>query len=245
MKELYIKYIAQLLGVQAWQVENCAQLFADGCTVPFISRYRKERTGGLNDIDVAEIKHWTEVFEEMEKRKASILKTIEEQQKLTPALQKQIEDCTSSAALEDLYLPYRPKRKTRATVAVARGLQPLADLLWAGKTTRPEQEASKYVKGEVGSVEEALQGARDILAERISETKPPPKTPRPPSTATTSASASPSAKFPHTTCWPCSARRKKASSKWTLTPTEKSAATNSTTTTARRRDILPVRPACK
>ena len=99
MKELYIKYIAQLLGVQAWQVENCAQLFADGCTVPFISRYRKERTGGLNDIDVAEIKHWTEVFEEMEKRKASILKTIEEQQKLTPALQKQIEDCTSSAAL--------------------------------------------------------------------------------------------------------------------------------------------------
>ena len=170
MKELYIKYIAQLLGVQAWQVENCAQLFADGCTVPFISRYRKERTGGLNDIDVAEIKHWTEVFEEMDKRKASILKTIEEQQKLTPALQKQIEDCTSSAALEDLYLPYRPKRKTRATVAVARGLQPLADLLWAGKTTRPEQEASKYVKGEVGSVEEALQGARDILAERISET---------------------------------------------------------------------------
>jgi len=170
MKELYIKYIAQLLGVQAWQVENCAQLFADGCTVPFISRYRKERTGGLNDIDVAEIKHWTEVFEEMEKRKASILKTIEEQEKLTPALQKQIENCVSSSELEDLYLPYRPKRKTRATVAIARGLQPLADLLWNGRTSRPEQEAAKYVKGEVGSVEEALQGARDILAERISET---------------------------------------------------------------------------
>ena len=170
MKELYIKYIAQLLGVQAWQVENCAQLFADGCTVPFISRYRKERTGGLNDIDVAEIKHWTEVFEEMEKRKASILKTIQEQEKLTPQLQKQIENCVSSSELEDLYLPYRPKRKTRATVAVAKGLQPLADLLWAGKTTRVEQEAQKYVKGEVASVEEALQGARDILAERISET---------------------------------------------------------------------------
>ena len=170
MKELYIKYIAQLLGVQAWQVENCAELFADGCTVPFISRYRKERTGGLNDIEVAEIKHWTEVFAEMEKRKASILKTIEEQEKLTPELQKQIENCVSSSELEDLYLPYRPKRKTRATVAIAKGLQPLADLLWNGKIAHPRQEAQKYVKGEVADVEEALQGARDILAERISET---------------------------------------------------------------------------
>ena len=169
MKELYINHIAQLLGVQAWQVENCAELFADGCTIPFISRYRKERTGGLNDIEVAEIKHWTEVFAEMEKRKASILKTIEEQDKLTPDLQQQIENCVSASELEDLYLPYRPKRKTRATVAVARGLEPLADLLWKGKTTCPEEEARKYVKGEVSSVEEALQGARDILAERISE----------------------------------------------------------------------------
>ncbi len=170
MKELYIKYIAQLLGVQAWQVENCAELFADGCTVPFISRYRKERTGGLNDIEVAEIKHWTEVFAEMEKRKASILKTIEEQEKLTPGLQKQIENCVSSSELEDLYLPYRPKRKTRATAAIAKGLQPLADLLWNGKIAHPRQEAQKYVKGEVADVEEALQGARDILAEKISET---------------------------------------------------------------------------
>ena len=170
MKELYIKYIAQLLGVQAWQVENCAELFADGCTVPFISRYRKERTGGLNDIEVAEIKHWTEVFAEMEKRKTSILKTIEEQEKLTPELQKQIENCVSSSELEDLYLPYRPKRKTRATVAIAKGLQPLADLLWNGKIAHPRQEAQKYVKGEVADVEEALQGARDILAEKISET---------------------------------------------------------------------------
>ena len=170
MKELYIKYIAQLLGVQAWQVENCAQLIADGCTIPFISRYRKERTGGLTDVEVAEIKHWTDVFEEMEKRKASILKTIEEQQKLTPQLQAQIENCVSSSELEDLYLPYRPKRKTRATVAVARGLEPLADLLWNNKSRNPQADAAKYVKGEVTSVEEALQGARDILAERISET---------------------------------------------------------------------------
>ena len=170
MKDIYIKHIAALLKVQSWQVENCAELFADGCTIPFISRYRKERTGGLNDIDVAEIKHWTEVFAEMEKRKTSILGTIEEQGKLTPELKEQIEKCVNSSELEDLYLPYRPKRKTRATVAVAKGLEPLADLLWNNKSRNPEADAAKYVKGEVASVEEALQGARDIMAERISET---------------------------------------------------------------------------
>ena len=170
MKDIYTKHIAALLKVQSWQVENCAELFADGCTIPFISRYRKERTGGLNDIDVAEIKHWTEVFAEMEKRKTSILGTIEEQGKLTPELKAQIEKCVSASELEDLYLPYRPKRKTRATVAVAKGLEPLADLLWNNKSRNPEADAAKYVKGEVASVEEALQGARDIMAERISET---------------------------------------------------------------------------
>ncbi|MBO4634831.1 MAG: RNA-binding transcriptional accessory protein [Bacteroidales bacterium] len=172
MKEIYVKHIAQLLGVQAWQVENCAELFADGCTVPFISRYRKERTGGLTDVEVAEIKHWTEVFADMEKRKESILKTIQEQEKLTPELQKQIESCVSASALEDLYLPYRPKRKTRATVAIAAGLQPLAKLLWSGKSRNPRADAAKFVKGEVADVDAALQGARDIMAEQISETAP-------------------------------------------------------------------------
>ena len=90
MKEIYINEIATRLQVKAWQVVNCAELFAEGCTVPFISRYRKERTGGLSDIEVAEIKHWTEVFTEMEKRKASILGTIEEKGKLTPELRDQI-----------------------------------------------------------------------------------------------------------------------------------------------------------
>ena len=170
MKEIYVKHIAQLLNIQNWQVENCAELFADGCTIPFISRYRKERTGGLNDIDVAEIKHWTDVFAEMEKRKTSILSTIEEQAKLTPELQKQIENCVNSSELEDLYLPYRPKRKTRATVAIAKGLEPLADMLWNGKTANPSQAAQKFVKGEVTSVDDALAGARDIVAERLSET---------------------------------------------------------------------------
>ena len=170
MKEIYIKQIARTLGVHAWQVENCAELFAEGCTIPFISRYRKERTGGLNDIDVAEIKHWTEVFAEMEKRKETILGTIAEQDKLTPELRDKIENCLSSTELEDLYLPYRPKRKTRASVAIAKGLEPLADLLWSGKSRQPEKDAEKYVRGEVASVEEALAGARDIIAERLSET---------------------------------------------------------------------------
>ena len=170
MKELYIKYIATSLHIQNWQVENCVELFAEGCTIPFISRYRKERTGGMTDVEVAQVKHWADVFEEMEKRKTSILGTIEEQGKLTPELQKAIENCVSSSELEDLYLPYRPKRKTRATVAVAKGLEPLADLLWNNKSRNPEADAQKFVKGEVASVEEALQGARDIMAERISET---------------------------------------------------------------------------
>ena len=170
MKEIYIKQIARTLGIQPWQVENCAELFADGCTVPFISRYRKERTGGLSDVEVAEIKHWTEVYEDMEKRKASILGTIEEQGKLTPSLRSQIEDCLNASTLEDLYLPFRPKRKTRATVASAKGLDPLAQLIWNGKSQAPEREAQKFVKGEVESVEDALQGARDILAEKFSET---------------------------------------------------------------------------
>ena len=170
MKELYVKHIAQQLGVQVWQVENCIELFDDGCTIPFISRYRKERTGGLTDMEVAEIKHWASVYEEMEKRKASILGTISEQGKLTEELREKIEKCLVSNELEDLYLPYRPKRKTRATVAVAKGLEPLADLLWAGKSRAPEADARRFVKGDVKDVEDALQGARDILAERLSET---------------------------------------------------------------------------
>ena len=170
MKELYINYIAQTLHLQTWQVENCLDLFEEGCTIPFISRYRKERTGGLSDVEVAEIKHEADVFGEMEKRKASILKTIEEQEKLTPELRDKIEKCLVSSELEDLYLPYRPKRKTRATVAAAKGLEPLADLLWSGKSRDPQADARPFVKGEVKDVEEALQGARDIIAERLSET---------------------------------------------------------------------------
>lgn len=170
MKKTYIDHIAALLGVKDWQIENCVTLFEDGCTIPFISRYRKEHTGGLSDIEVAEVHHWLAVFTEMDKRKTSILATIGEQGKLTPELRSQIERCVNAGELEDLYLPYRPKRKTRATMAAEKGLEPLARLLWGGQCHAPEREAQAYVKGAVGSVEEALQGARDILAERISET---------------------------------------------------------------------------
>ena len=143
MKSLYIKEIASTLSVKDWQVENCISLFEEGATIPFISRYRKEKTGGLDDMAVAEIKHWSDVFSEMEKRKAGILSTIEEQGKLTPELKSQIENCLVSSELEDLYLPYRPKRRTRATVAKEKGLEPLADKMWNLQVSDPESEARK------------------------------------------------------------------------------------------------------
>ena len=170
MKKIYIDYIAGHLGVQAWQVENCITLLGDGCTIPFISRYRKEKTGGLDDVAVSEISHWADVFTEMEKRKETILKTISEADKLTPELRQQIENTVSSAELEDLYLPFRPKRRTRASVAAEKGLGPLADALWDARLRSPSAEARKFVGDKVPSVEEALAGARDIVAERLSET---------------------------------------------------------------------------
>ena len=169
MKEIYVKYIASYLQVKDWQVENCATLFEEGCTIPFISRYRKERTGGLDDEQVAGIKHWTEVFSEMEKRKESILATIDSQDKLTPELRASIEACVNANELEDLYLPYRPKRRTRATIAKEAGLEPLADKMYEVNVRNLEAEASKYVGDKVADVEAALAGARDIIAERLAE----------------------------------------------------------------------------
>lgn len=171
MKNIYIDYIARTLSVKNWQVENCVQLFEEGNTIPFISRYRKEKTGGLDDMAVAQIKHWNDVFTEMEKRKDGILSTIAEQGKLTDELRSRIENCVVASELEDLYLPYRPKRRTRATMAKEKGLEPLADRMWKVEVTDPEAEARKYVGEKVASVEEALAGARDIIAERLSESQ--------------------------------------------------------------------------
>lgn len=171
MKEIYIKSIAERVGVKEWQVENCVKLFEDGATIPFISRYRKERTGGLDEVSIAEIRHWTDVFCEMEKRKATILETIGQAGALTDGLRLQIENCVDSRELEDLYLPFKPKRRTRATIAKEAGLEPLAERMYEVSLNDPYAEARKYVGGDkVASVEDALAGARDIIAERLSET---------------------------------------------------------------------------
>ena len=170
MKEIYIKVIAERIGVKEWQVENCVKLFDEGATIPFISRYRKERTGGLDEVAVAEIRHWNDVFVEMEKRKATIIETITSAGALTDELKKRIENTVDSRELEDIYLPFKPKRRTRATVAKEAGLEPLADRMYDVAMADPVPEARKYVGDKVASVDEALAGARDIIAERLSET---------------------------------------------------------------------------
>lgn len=170
MKEIYVKHIAERLQVQVWQVENCVKLFEEGATIPFISRYRKERTGGLDEVAVAEIRHWNDVFVEMEKRKETVLETIELAGALTPQMKSDIENCVEGRVLEDIYLPFKPKRRTRATIAKEAGLEPLADKMFSVSMSDPVAEARKYVGDKVADVEAALAGARDIIAERMSET---------------------------------------------------------------------------
>lgn len=170
MKQIYIDSIAERLQVKDWQVENCVKLFEEGATIPFISRYRKERTGGLDEVAVAEVRHWHDVFSEMEKRKATILETISEAGALTQELRSRIENSVESRELEDLYLPFRPKRRTRATVAKEAGLEPLADKMYSVSVADPVREAKAFINDKVKTVEEALAGARDIIAERLSET---------------------------------------------------------------------------
>jgi len=170
MEKIYISYIAERLQVKDWQVENCVSLFDDGATIPFISRYRKERTGGLDEVSVAEIRHWADVFSEMEKRKATVLQAIEEAGALTPELASRIKGCVEARELEDIYLPYKPKRRTRATAAKEAGLEPLADKMYSVSVADPYSEARKFVGEKVADSEAALAGARDIIAERLSET---------------------------------------------------------------------------
>ena len=170
MKQIYIESIAKRLQIKTWQVENCVSLFEDGSTIPFISRYRKERTGGLDEVAVAEVRHWSDVFSEMEKRKATVLETITQAGALTDQLRERIEMCVESRELEDLYLPFKPKRRTRATMAKEAGLEPLADRMYDVAVADPASEARKYIGAKVKTVEDALAGARDIIAERLSET---------------------------------------------------------------------------
>src|SRR5471030_986139 len=168
---IHFKKIANELSIAEKQVSTTAALLDEGATVPFISRYRKELTGTLDEVQVAAIRDRVQQLRELDKRREAILKSLTEMGKLTPELEAQINAAETMVLLEDIYLPYRPKRKTRATAAREKGLQPLADLLMEQKRIDVEAEAAKYIDEEKGvkSTEEALAGARDIIAEFISE----------------------------------------------------------------------------
>lgn len=163
--------IADELGIKVKQVNDTVELLDDGATVPFISRYRKEVTGSLDEVQVASIRDRIQQLRDLEKRKDAILKSIQEQGKLTPELEKKILSAETMSLLEDLYLPYKPKRRTKATVAREKGLEPLASRIFEQVSFDLESEAARYidVEKEVNSIEEALQGARDIIAEWVNE----------------------------------------------------------------------------
>ena len=167
--EIFNKMIASALNIAERQVENTLSLLNGGATIPFISRYRKEATGGLDEVQIGEIKERSDKLTEIAKRKETILKTIEEQGKLTADLKKRIEACWDATELEDIYLPYKPKRKTRAEVARQKGLEPLATLLMMQRENNLSARVRSFIKGEVKDEEDALKGARDIIAEQVSE----------------------------------------------------------------------------
>lgn len=166
---LFSKMISDLLGISEKQIKSTLQLLEEGATIPFISRYRKEATGGLDEVQIEQIKEQNDKFCETAKRKETILNTINEQGKLTDDLRQRIEQSWNPTELEDIYLPYKPKRRTRAEVARQKGLEPLATLLLLQRENQLQAKASAFVKGEVKDVEEALKGARDIIAEQVNE----------------------------------------------------------------------------
>ena len=167
--EIFSKMIATALNIAVRQVENTLSLLNGGATIPFISRYRKEATGGLNEVQIGEIKERYYKLTEIAKRKETILKTIEEQGKLTADLKKRIEACWDATELEDIYLPYKPKRKTRAEAARQKGLEPLATILMMQRENNLMARVRTFIKGDVKDEEDALKGARDIIAEQVSE----------------------------------------------------------------------------
>ena len=168
-KPVYARLIAERLNISEKNVDGTLALLDEGCTIPFIARYRKERTGGLDEVKISAISDQYERLKELQKRKDTIVKTITEQGKMTPELEQRIMETWESAVLEDIYLPYRPKRRTRAQVAREQELEPLAQLLLLQRERDPERAAEKFVKGDVGDVAAALKGAQDIIAEQVSE----------------------------------------------------------------------------
>ena len=169
MEDILFKRIAQETGLQLFQVKNTIVLLDEKATIPFISRYRKEKTGSLDETQVSEINQKIHRYRELVKRKESILQTIEEQGKLTDTLRQKIDQCFDAIELEDIYLPYKPKRKTRAVVAKENGLEPLAILIYKQFEQDPESKAAKFLNEKVETVEQALAGARDIIAEWLNE----------------------------------------------------------------------------
>ena len=165
----FSKMIAAALALGEKAVENTLELLEEGCTIPFISRYRKEKTGNMDEVKIEAVAQANEKYKEMAKRKETILKTIGEQGKLSAELQQRIDNCWDATELEDIYLPFKPKRRTRAQVAREQGLEPLAQLLLLQRERNPEQAARKFVGDKVSDVEAALQGAKDIIAETVSE----------------------------------------------------------------------------
>lgn len=165
----FSKMIAAALALSEKAVENTLELLEEGCTIPFISRYRKEKTGNMDEVKIEAVAQANEKYKEMAKRKETILKTIGDQGKLSAELQQRIDNCWDATELEDIYLPFKPKRRTRAQVAREQGLEPLAQLLLLQRERNPEQAARKFVGDKVSDVEAALQGAKDIIAETVSE----------------------------------------------------------------------------
>lgn len=165
----FSKMIAAALALSEKAVENTLELLEEDCTIPFISRYRKEKTGNMDEVKIEAVAQANEKYKEMAKRKETILKTIGDQGKLSAELQQRIDNCWDATELEDIYLPFKPKRRTRAQVAREQGLEPLAQLLLLQRERNPEQAARKFVGDKVSDVEAALQGAKDIIAETVSE----------------------------------------------------------------------------
>lgn len=166
---IIIQLISKQLNIGVRSVENTVKLLADGATIPFVSRYRKEMTGGLDEVQIAAIKVANERFTELEKRKQTVLASINDQEKLTPELKEKIESCWDAVELEDIYLPYKPKRQTRAEIARKRGLEPLAKWLMVQRDGSPETKAMQFVGEEIVDTEAALKGACDIVAEWVNE----------------------------------------------------------------------------
>ncbi len=168
-KNIFAQLIASALNLQERAVGATIALLEEGCTIPFISRYRKERTGGLDEVQIAAISDRYEKLQEIQKRKETVTKTITDLGKMTPELEKRIRDCWDTTELEDIYLPYKPKRRTRAQVARELGLEPLANILMIQRERDPERAAERFVKGDVKDADMALKGAQDIIAETVSE----------------------------------------------------------------------------